>query len=410
MDVEKVISKNMISTYYAVFIVLALLPQVFGFNDRGIGDVWKMGILIWLLVLSFIKNKTINLSVIGIAYLFFYMVVNVACLITDFDISITTMFNLVIGVVLIYLFFDWPIREKNISKSDIFEFFRILVWFMLVACIYNMIVNAKQLLNITSISVYGSDATTSFFDNKNTFGVFLLFGTISATFCKIYEGKNKWLYITFLFLVNALMAMSRTAIVLIIFLLIASFLIGDKKTRKSRIFFLSILLFMSIVLYFTSSTISNYIDNNLFGNTQSLDIRDRYIERMLPLARGFYLYFGYGVEKSIQLTIEYAGNRYYHNTYLQLLMEGGLMKLSVFVVGVIYSIRNTIKLCRMNKKIGYMCAATITTYLIYASIESVILFDTPVIAMLASIFVISIPRLFLNAEELCEDTGYRSLQ
>lgn len=410
MDVEKVISKNMISTYYAVFIILALLPQVFGFNDRGIGDVWKMGILIWLLVLSFIKNKTINLSVIGIAYLFFYMVVNVACLITDSDISITTMFNLVIGVLLIYLFFDWPIREKNISKSDIFEFFRILVWFMLVACIYNMIVNAKQLLNITSISVYGSDATTSFFDNKNTFGVFLLFGTISATFCKIYEGKNKWLYITFLFLVNALMAMSRTAIVLIIFLLIASFLIGDKKTRKSRIFFLSILLFMSIVLYFTSSTISNYIDNNLFGNTQSLDIRDRYIERMLPLARGFYLYFGYGVEKSIQLTIEYAGNRYYHNTYLQLLMEGGLMKLSVFVVGVIYSIRNTIKLCRMNRKIGYMCAATITTYLIYASIESVILFDTPVIAMLASIFVISIPRLFLNAEELCEDTGYRSLQ
>lgn len=404
MEMYNLKEKNKIPTYYAVFIILASLPQVFGFNDLGISDIWKMGIVVCLLVLSFINSKKIDFSIIGLFYLLFFAVINIVCLITDSYISKTTMLYFGTSVLLIYLFFEWPNKGKKINESDILVFFRIIAWFIIVACIYNMIVNTQQLFNITSISVYGSDATASFFDNKNTFGVFLIFGTISATFLKVIGGKSKWLYIIILFLVNELMAMSRTAIVLTVFFLIASFLIGDNKTRKKRFILLSILLFTSIAVYFTDSTTRNYIDNNLFGSTKTMDVRSDYVERMLPLAKGSHLFFGHGKEKSVQLAIEYAGNRYYHNTYLQLLMEGGVMKLSWFVLVIIFSLRNSIKLCRMNKKIGYMCVATFVAYLIYVSIESLILFDTPVIAMLATIFVVSIPRLFLNAEELCENT------
>ena len=109
--------------------------------------------------------------------------------------------------------------------------------------------------------------------------------------------------------------------------------------------------------------------------------------------------FGYGENKSSYLAFQYTCNRYYHNTYLHIMMIGGLVKLAFFVIILIYVLVTIGKLCRLDRQAGYMCFATVAAYLVYATIESVILFDTPVIAMLATVFVVSIPHLFLNAAE-----------
>ena len=398
IDLKKNVAKNKRPKYYAVFIILSLLPQILGINSVILGTLWKVVVLLFLLFLVSNKVNDNKISLTGLYYLIFYLLINSICLLADFKVTIATILNIGISVLLVYLFFDCPIKEKKLSNSDILGFFRIFACFMVVSCIFNMIVNIRQLFNIASISIYGSDATKSFFDNKNTFGVFLIFGTISATFLKVVGGNNKWLFAMMIFLLNEVMAMCRTAIVLTLFFIIVSFLVGDSKTLKSRIIALFVVLVTVISLYFSNSTIRNFIDNNLFGNTDSLDTRDGYIEKMLPLAKGIRLFFGYGEERSIELAGQYAGNRYYHNTYLHLLMNGGLLKIILFAVGVLYSLKNTIKLCKINKKKGRMCLATIIAYLIYASIESVILFDTPVVAMVATIFVISIPQWFLNAE------------
>jgi hypothetical protein len=396
IDLKTLVSKNKTPKYYVVFILMAVVPQIFGFNASGLGDIWKMGVMLWLCFMFLTRNEG-RFSYTGICFLVFFLLINVICLLADSNISFSTIINFGISILLVYLFFESPIREKNITEDDVLLFFRFFTIFMLISCVYNMIVNVRQLLNISSISVYSSDATASFFDNKNTFGVFLIFGAISATFLKVVDGNNKWMIVLAIFIVNEVMAMCRTAIVLTIFFLIVSFLVGDKKTYKKRIFSLIILIIAAMVFYCFVSPIRNFIDNNLFGNTDSLDTRDGYIERMLPLADGIYLFLGYGEEKSVQLAYEYAGNRYYHNTYLHLLMMGGLLKIVLFTITVLYAFNISVKVCKLNQKTGYMCIATIIAYLVYASIESVILFDTPVIAMLATIFVVSIPRLFLNA-------------
>ena len=390
--------KNKIPKHYALFIILALLPQILGINSTILGTLWKVLVLLFLLFFVSNRENDNKISSTGFYYLIFYLLVSLICLLADSKVTISTILYIGISVLLVYLFFDRPIKEKKLSDLDILGFFRIFAWFVVVACVFNMIVNIRQLFNIASISIYGSDATKSFFDNKNTFGVFLIFGAISATFLKVVEGNKKWLFAMAIFLLNEVMAMCRTAIVLTLFFIIVSFLVGDSKTLKSRIIALFIVLVAVIALYFSNSTIRNFIDNNLFGNTDSLDTRDGYIEKMLPLAKGIHLFFGYGDERSIELAGQYAGNRYYHNTYLHLLMNGGILKIILFAVGVLYSLKNTIKLCKINKKKGLMCLATTVAYLVYAAIESVILFDTPVIAMVATIFVISIPQWFLNAE------------
>lgn len=396
IDLKTLVSKNKTPKYYVVFILMALIPQILGFNASILGDIWKMGTMLWLCFMISARNEG-RFSYTGMYFLVFFLLINVICLLGDSNISFNTIINFGISILLVYLFFESPIREKIITENDILFFFRFFAIFMLISCIYNMIVNVRQLLNIASISVYSSDATASFFDNKNTFGVFLIFGAISAAFLKVIDGNNKWMIVLAVFIVNEVMAMCRTAIVLTIFFLIVSFLVGDKKTYKKRIFSLIILIVTAIILYCFVSPIRNFIDNNLFGNTDSLDTRDGYIERMLPLADGIYLFIGYGEERSVQLAYEYAGNRYYHNTYLHLLMMGGLLKIILFAITVLYAVNISFRLCKLNRKTGYMSIATIIAYLVYASIESVILFDTPVIAMLATIFVVSIPRLFLNA-------------
>lgn len=390
--------KNKTPTYYAILIILALIPQILGFNSTVIADVWKAVVLFAILVLISIKSRRITLTMIGIFYILFFVSINAINLIVDTNVGISTVINFGTGVLLVYLFFDCPIREKNISEDDVLKFFKIFSLFMFVACIYNVIANFNLLLNITSISIYGGNATSSFFDNKNTFGVFLIFGTISAFYLKVIENKMRWLLLMIVFLVNETMAMCRTAIVLTFVFLIVSFLIGDKKTRKIRILMLVGLIIFALIFYNTSSGLYGFINNNLFGNTNSLDTRDGYVNNMLPLANGIHLFFGYGIEQSRQLAYRYTGNIYYHNTYLHLLISGGLLRLAFFVVGVLHSLLNVIKLRKMNRQSGNMCIVTIIAYLIYASVESTILFDTPIPAMLATIFVISIPRLLLNAE------------
>ena len=312
--------KNKIPKHYALFIILALLPQILGINSTILGTLWKVLVLLFLLFFVSNRENDNKISSTGFYYLIFYLLVSLICLLADSKVTISTILNIGISVLLVYLFFDRPIKEKKLSDLDILGFFRIFAWFVVVACVFNMIVNIRQLFNIASISIYGSDATKSFFDNKNTFGVFLIFGAISATFLKVVEGNKKWLFAMAIFLLNEVMAMCRTAIVLTLFFIIVSFLVGDSKTLKSRIIALFIVLVAVIALYFSNSTIRNFIDNNLFGNTDSLDTRDGYIEKMLPLAKGIHLFFGYGDERSIELAGQYAGNRYYHNTYLHLLI------------------------------------------------------------------------------------------
>lgn len=389
---------NKTPSYYATLIILALIPQIFGFNSSFFADILKIVVLLGMLILLCRKNGQMVSTNAGIIYMLVFIAINIVCLIADYSRSITTIINAVSSVLLIYLFYDCPVREKYVSEYDVVKFFKVFSSFIAVACLYNMITNINQLIHITSNTVYGSEAITSFFDNKNTFGVFLTFGTISAAFVRVIEGKTKWLFLMFVFLINELMAMCRTAIILSMIFLIVSFLIGEKRTRKIRIGMLLGLIIVGVVIYYVSPGAQSFINNNLFGNTQSLDVRDGYVRSLLPLVRGARLIFGYGDEQSSILAYTYTGNRYYHNTYLHLLMSGGLLKLGFFIIVIINSLKVAMKLRRLNRKSGNMCVATIVAYLIYASIESIIVFDTPVIAMVPTIFIITIPRLLLNAE------------
>ena len=150
----------------------------------------------------------------------------------------------------------------------------------------------------------------------------------------------------------------------------------------------------------SNNEIKNYILNNIFGSTTSIEARNSYIDNMIGLLQGIHLVFGYGLSNSSLLAATYTGNRYFHNTYLKIAISGGIFYEILFFSMIILSLKKSVIIYRYNKAVGGLCLLSLIVYLIYASVESVILFDTPVVAMVATIFVISMPILFSRADDI----------
>ena len=252
------------------------------------------------------------------------------------------------------------------------------------------------MFKITSLTVYSTEDICSFFDNKNTYGVFLIFGTLAAIILKIVLKQQRWVAIAGLFVVNELMAMCRTALVLSMILIIISFLI-DKKTRFQGFIALIFFIGLTVVLVRHNESAEYFLTNTLFGNYSSLEARNDYVENMLSLVKEDHFWFGYGNSNAMKLAAEYTGNAYYHNTYLKCLISGGVVKLALQILAIMLSIKYGLKNRVYNKTLGNLCLLSTCIYVIYSFVESVVLFDTPVVAIMTVMFIISIPILFYNA-------------
>lgn len=387
--------KHKIPSYYAWFIIIALLPQILRFNGSVLDSVFKI-FLIGVLSLQ-LFNKTMiryanNFTVI---YLMLLVISKIMTFCINGDNLGSTLENFVITILLFYLFYVSPIHVNVLSQENVFRFYSIYVYFMIIACLYNMFIHFNSLIHLTSLTVYNTESISSFFDNKNTFGVFLLFAVLAATILKIQTRKLRWSLFILVCIVNELMALCRTAIVISIILLILG-MIADVEHRVRNIFLIVVCVSVLMLILGRVSAVNSYITETLFGNTQSLDTRNNYVENMLPLLRGEHLLFGYGDSQAEELALSLTGNQYYHNTYLKLLISGGILRLGLHIAALIISFFYGIKTYIYDKTMGILCIISMAVYIVYSYVESVILFDTPVIAMLATIFVITMPILLYN--------------
>ena len=387
--------KHKIPSYYAWFIIIALLPQILRFNGSVLDSVFKI-FLIGVLSLQ-LFNKTMiryanNFTVI---YLMLLVISKIMTFCINGDNLGSTLENFVITILLFYLFYVSPIHVNVLSQENVFRFYSIYVYFMIIACLYNMLIHFNSLIHLTSLTVYNTESISSFFDNKNTFGVFLLFAVLAATILKIQTRKLRWSLFILVCIVNELMALCRTAIVISIILLILG-MIADVEHRVRNIFLIVVCVSVLMLILGRVSAVNSYITETLFGNTQSLDTRNNYVENMLPLLRGEHLLFGYGDSQAEELALSLTGNQYYHNTYLKLLISGGILRLGLHIAALIISFFYGIKTYIYDKTMGILCIISMAVYIVYSYVESVILFDTPVIAMLATIFVITMPILLYS--------------
>lgn len=390
------VKKNLtLPVCFGSFIILSMIPQIMGFNGTIFDDIYKLGLVGILFLITTPLRDCRKVSVFSGLFFGVGVINTLGIIITNNANVYKEGMNLLISIFLLYIFVESVSKKFNLRYEDILKFYKIYAYFMLIASVYNMLVHFDSLLHITSLNVYNTDEICSFFDNKNTYGVFLIFGVLASIILKVSTGKKKWLAFSGVFFINELMAMCRTAIILSIAMIIISFLVDNKSRIKNIVLFL-FFAYLCVMIVRSNSTVNSFIFNNLFGNSNSVDARNEYVEKLLPFARGIHFYFGYGSDGAMELASNYTENAYYHNTYLKALMSGGIVKVGLQISAILFSLSYGNKCRRIDKKIGNLCILSTLIYVVYAFVESVVLFDTPVVAIMAVVFIISMPIMFYN--------------
>ena len=389
------IKNTALPRYYALFIIAALVPQIFGFNGSSIDTVWKVAVVTTLVF--FTRLNPSKISRVGFIYILISTANQFVALLTSNESVITVITNIILTALLIMVFFEYSHQVTQISVPDVLQFYKVYAYFMVIACLYNIIVHPTSLFNIGRGNLYGTQYICSFFDNKNTFGAFLVFGCLAAAILKYYLKERKWLFVIALFVVNELMAMCRTAIVLSVLLLVYSFIVEERGFSVKRTFVVVLVIVAVTLLIGKVRFINEFVVGKLFLSTTSMESRQNYIISMGSLISGNQIIWGYGPTESKILVQAYTGNQYYHNTYLNVIITNGLVGLSLLVFLILYAFKTSWIVSKFDKAAGSLCTLSCIVYIIYAYVESTILFTTPVISMVATIFVISMPILFKTA-------------
>lgn len=380
---------------YAFFIITALLPQILGFNGSILDTIWKILVVAFFFLLG--RANLTRITGYSLLYICIYISGSFFTLILNKEKITDTVTNIVLTILLVILFVEFSHRAYQVTIEDILKFYQIYAFFMLVACIYNMLLHPTALLHLRGLSLYGAEYISSFFDNKNTFGFFLIFGTLAALILRYYTKQLRWVVLITVFILNELMAMCRTAIVLSCVLLVISFLISAKGITLRRVLAVGVVILVLVGVALRFASIRDYIFGTLFASTDSLETRQGYIESMKSLLHGVHLLFGYGRTQSAELAQIYTGNHYYHNSYLSILISNGLVGLGLLLSVILASALKGIEVFRIDRATGLICILSCVVYLVYAYVEAAILFTTPVIAMVATVFVVSLPTFFHKA-------------
>ena len=393
--------RQKIPSFYGIFAIVALVPQIFGFNDSAFNDVYKIFTIIMLAAMLFCTAKVKLLKPFVAFYLMLTLTSKLCTCISSGYSLFKGLFDYLLIVLLFVMLYVFPQEIKVDSRKSIFNFYYIYAMFMLFACAYNMIKHFNSLIHITSINIYNPVDLCSFFDNKNTFGVYLLFGVVSALALRLFTKKKRWTLLIMIFMINEYMAMCRTAMLISLAIVVITLMFTDYKKYRVLIFLGVMIIAVMVVL---ASFIINKVNpdkniieiliNNAFSNTDSLEVRDEYVKNMLPLIRGRAALFGYGEDKAANFALLYTENRYYHNSYLKVLMTGGIFRMLLQAILIFVSLKNSLSVYKKNKSDGLICFISVITYLVYATAEAVILLDAYVLSMIIAIIVVTMPQLF----------------
>lgn len=388
--------KNKLPTNMAWFIIASSIPQILGINNSLIDTAFKL-LVMGVFALVAIKGKDVsNVSMFSVGFMAFTIIRNIITIAVNRVGIVSGFVEIFTTLILFYLFFEITRSTKAVTVDDVMGFYKVYAYFIIISCVYNMIVNFGSLTNIFSAVVYSGKGVCSFFDNKNTFGFYLLMGSLATMFLYSRTKEKRWFFTSLLFIVNELMAMCRTAMLLSLVVLLMSIIVGGRKTGR-RILVAICLVVAGFIVIKNVPFLDRYFFGSVLGDTDSLEVRETFVENMLPLARGKQLWIGYGGDLSRTLALSYTGNIYFHNTYLYLLISGGLFQVVLFLSCIITAIKSSVVSYRKDMGIGAMCLISIVIYLVYAYIESVPLFNTKVVSMISTIFAVSMPLLLKNA-------------
>lgn len=263
----------------------------------------------------------------------------------------------------------------------------------------------------------------SFTNNKNTFGVLILFGVFSEIY--LFAMDKKWwrLPLIIYYFASIFLTLSKTSIVCAIFVMIASALYWFIKSLFGRHKTMSIVLFsiflvvLGVLAYLLFH--SEIFDDSFVGNVfkaikkallnpegSTLEAREIIWKKLFALVNSNpkFLIFGLG-DANFPFAFAFASDTlwkysfYTHNGFLEMLGRGGLIRFSLYIALIVYTFYLVLThLSSKKSKCGWLYLIFFVTFLMRSIVETEFLLGNDLKSILWSLYTI-VPLIAIRYEE-----------
>lgn len=385
---------------YIVYFFAILLPQILMISSKGStrDTLYKMAVLGLFVSWFFVSMKESGNFFVAkgkVLWLVLYCLGSCMGMIFSDTMGISAIASMII-IAFVFIFFV-AFNENlyfNIEDIDKFPFFfTLLIGY---ACVFNILKNGKSIA--ASSAEVGAGNFSSFFDNKNTFGLFLFCGVIAGTLCVNHindKAKAVFSIIIVGIFISLVICGSRTALISSMAFLIIYFTFVKKK-NLGTVAMMIIVVGIAAYLCFKVPVINEYIQNHLLRNDNSYLDRSIMANTTIDNIKGLAWIYGYG-ENAVSYMSQYTGYAYFHNTYIEVLATGGILKCILYGTFCVQSISNAWKIfTRYSREVGGLFCSAWFAYFIYSFGESVVVLNGDTQGFIMTMFLVTLPQLYLN--------------
>ena len=355
------------------------------------------------------KNKIKNTSKKIIIFILVIFSLQIITQIVNFlnfrSIEIKDIVNIVAVILNSYLYIYMALKSE-VTKEQFVNFMRKIVFLGMISCIYNIIVNFENVINIFNVKNSYELNLKSFFANRNQYGIFLIIVMLSNLYILNTERSKKYIILQIIFIISAILTMSRNAILgtIIMNLLFISFNIKnikEKLSKKQMITFIAVCSTVVLIIVLSIVLVPEIKEtvNKLFIRTYTISTDSGRIKMWIngiDMVKSNIL-TGIGRFKAIMLNNTAYNSRLdqFHSIYVETLVTYGI----VGEVCLIYSIVQYIKRIKnsfIDKGEKNIMLIGIITFLIISCFETTCRLSIGYADTITMIYFITIPLMYTN--------------
>lgn len=406
--------KNNILGKIFICIILNLIPiallGLFQISNRIYTILYAIIYIIQSILLFSSLNR--NICKISKNFLLLILIVFFNCCMTifydvlKFGTIDNNEFLFIISLVFNILIFIVGVNNQEITKEEICKFLKKMCILGIISVIINVMLNYKSMLNILIITNSYNANFSSFFPNRNQFGLFMLIMIISLSLLINMKYEKKYILYFIIFILNLILSMSRNSILGLVVFFIMFFYYKYIKERKKItanklfLYYLGIIVIIILIFIFFNNTKVYKIINNLFIRADSLENGSGRFDVWKNGILIFLQYnplFGVGRYKALELNkILYGSNlEYFHSLYIEKIAEHGI----VGFISLIYLLRFTWKKVtssNINENLKIVLKSAIVSFCFFSIFETTTRFSIGYADTMYLIFFFTIPILISN--------------
>lgn len=378
-----------------IWLFLSLLPQTLFAEAREssaslvLKAVFFLGFLLGSFIYLYRKKARANPMEVFLGVLLCLIQIISDYLVGGQSISFGSIVYITISFAYYLLFFGL-MYDEEIDGRGIYRIAFLYDFFILYAAAYNIMLYGSSMVSVFTITNTYEMVMRSFFTNRNTFAMFLMFAVILSVFRianPASKGRKAWYWFVLIvtgysmFCTFARTSLLATAVFLVLYFVCRRK--GEIGRRLTKVLIgLALLVF---VLYITGAYqfVLDIMIRPEAGSTGRVDRWELLLGRYLD----GNLFFGGNSDNDIMP----------HNTYVHMLLAGGLVMLTFFLILYLKIFKKIVFIIKHDREYGIFFLSLFISYVCIASLtETVMPVASPANSVICTMFALMLPHYYYN--------------